>query len=171
MKRLVLFAAVVAVTAALTGNASADMMWYELTGSCACMADSANDYHLVIDADSIDNIAIVNDPCPTCTDVEIVVNGEGTGLIEIDINWIGDYVIAGAGLEMVFSTNTSVNHAEGYWSLNGEFASSSYVEFEWLPYSPLPSVTGYGLIALVIVTALTGIWTQRRRRFVSAQNP
>ena len=164
VKKLAFLAAVVVFTVLLVSSASAGMMWWQISGSCACLADSANDFHLVVDVDSIDNIVIINDPCPTCTDVEITVSDEGTGLVQVDIDFIGDNVIAGAGIEMVFSTNEEVFHTDGYWTFDGEYASSSYVEFLWLPYSPLPSLTEYGMIVLALALLVSGLWVYRKRK-------
>lgn len=158
MKKFAFLAAVVVFTVLLTSSAAAGMMWWQITGSCACLADSVNDYHLLVDVDSIDNIVIINDPCPTCTDVEITLSDEGTGLVQVDIDFIGDVVIPGAGLEMVFSTNEEVLHADGFWTFDGEFASDSDVDFEWLPNSPIPSMTQHCMIVLACLLALSGLW-------------
>lgn len=164
MKKLTILAIVMALTLLLASSASAGMMWWQISGTCACLADSANDFHLTVDVDSVDNIVIINDPCPTCTDVEISVSDEGTGLVQVDIDFIGDNVIAGAGIEMVFSTNEEVFHADGYWTFDGEYASLSDVDFEWLPNSPLPSLTEYGMIVLALALMASGMWVYRRRK-------
>ncbi len=164
MKTLVFLAAVVVFTVLLASTASAGMMWWRVTGTCACLADSANDFHLTVDVDSIDNIVIINDPCPTCTDVEITVSDEGTGLVQVDIDFIGDVVIPGAGIEMVFSTNEEVFHTDGYWTFDGEFASLSDVDFERLPNSPLPSLKEYGMVLLALALLASGLWVYRKRK-------
>ncbi|MCK4656952.1 MAG: hypothetical protein KAT85_07950 [candidate division Zixibacteria bacterium] len=164
MKKLTFLTMVMTLTILFASSASAGMMWWQITGTCACLADSANDFHLLVDVDNIDNIVIINDPCPTCTGVEITVSDEGTGLVQVDIDFIGDVVIPGAGIEMVFSTNEEVFHAEGYWTFDGEFASSSDVDFEWLPNSPLPSMTEYGMIVLALALLASGMWVYRMRK-------
>jgi hypothetical protein len=164
VKKFAFLAAVVVFTVLLASSASAGMMWWQISGTCACLADSANDFHLTVDVDSIDNIVIINDPCPTCTDLEITVSDEGTGLVQVDIDFIGDVVIPGAGIEMVFSTNMEVFHTDGYWTFDGEYASTSYVEFQWLPNSPLPSLTAYGVIVLALTLLASGLWVYRKRK-------
>ena|GEM_PF-3295454 len=164
VKKLTFLAIATALTLLLASSASAGVMWWRISGTCACMADSANDFHLLVDVDSINNIVIINDPCPTCTGVEITVSDEGTGLVQVDIDFIGDIVIAGAGIEMVFSTNEEVFHADGYWTFDGEYASSSYVDFLWLPYSPLPSLTEYGMVVLALALLATGLLVYRMRK-------
>jgi hypothetical protein len=167
VKKFAFLATIIALALSLSSSASAGMMWWQIIGTCACLADSANDFHLVVDVDSIDNIVIINVPCPTCADVEITVSNEGTGMAQVDIDFIGDVVIPGAGIELVFSTNQEVFHTEGYWTFDGEFASSSDVDFEWLPNSPLPSLTGYGTIVLVLAFLASGLWLYRRRKAIT----
>jgi len=168
VKKLTFLAVVMALTLMLASSASADMMWWELTASCACEPDSANDFHLQLQVDSIDYVTITKDPCSSCTDAEITVSGEGTGTVQVDIEWIGAYVDKGVTLELAFSTNEEIAAASGYWTISGAHAADATISYEWSPDSPIPSLTVYGLIALAVLIALSGFWFYRKKRASAA---
>ena len=163
MKKLIFVAMVLALALMMVSSASADMNWWKVTVSG--QAEVANDFHLSVQVNDIDNVSIIKDPCLSCTDVEIEITGEGTGTVDIDIRWIGGTVEQGADLEIAFSTTfAELVLVEGYWTLDEDFVATADLVYEWSPNSPIPSLTTYGLIALAVLIGLTGLWMYRRKR-------
>jgi len=163
VKKLIIVAMVLGFALMMTSSASAQMFWWKVT--VTGQAEVANDFHLEVQVDSIDNVTIIKDPCSTCSDVEIEVTGEGTGTCIINIRWIGGNVDQDADLEIAFSTKVGdLVTVSGYWTFDDSFVVDAELEYGWSPNSPIPSLTEYGIIGLAVLIALSGLWLVMRRR-------
>ena len=142
---------------ALMMVSSASAAWYKVTAVNGT-GGVVDDFHATFTGTggSIDNLTIITDP-GTGTNATV------TGGNDVDITWDAGSVAVGATLVFSFSADFGTIEGSAQWTVGGEFAGDVDILIVESP-GPLPSLTQYGLIALAILIALTGLWMYRRRR-------
>lgn len=155
MKKLILLMAVMVLALMMVSSASA--AWYKVTAVNGT-GGVVNDFHVVFTGTdgSIANLTIITDPGTNA-------NATVTGGSEVDITWDVGSVASGATLVFSFSADVGDLSGTAEWTIEGEAAGDVTILIVESP-SSLPSLTQYGLIALAILIALTGLWMYRKRR-------
>ena len=161
VKKLILvLIATMAITLMMASSAVADMHNYRLIAEAD--ASIYTDFHVEITCPTavISDVKLIKDPSPGGNDANVIVSGLGIGDVTIDIDWGGATLDAGAKLEIHFEGSVEeLCVVEGYWTVDGEFSADAAIFID-----EVPSLTEYGLIALAILIALTGLWMYRRKR-------